>query len=77
MPAPKPDPEDGKPLGLLVTVAPMWMIRDAAASDDADKWRRKGKVIVMDADHEDIQIVDVDGEDFHLHVKVTPKGKGK
>jgi hypothetical protein len=77
MPAPKPDPDDSKPLGLLVTVAPMWIIRDVAKGEEADRLRRKGKVIVMDADPEDIQIVDVDGDDFHIQVKVTPKGKGK
>jgi hypothetical protein len=77
MPAPKPDPDDAKPLGLLVTVAPIWIIRDVAKGEEADRLRRKGKVIVMDADHEDIQIVDVDGDDFHLQVKVTPKGKDK
>lgn len=70
-------PPDSKPLGLFVAVSPMWLIRDVSKSDDADRLRQKGKVIVMDADHEDIQIVNIDGDGFSIEVKVTPKDKGK
>jgi hypothetical protein len=75
-PAPKPDPDDSKPLGLLVTVAPMWLIQKVE-DDYGPRLRNKGKVIVMDVDHQDIQVVNAEGDDFHVLARVTPKGKGK
>jgi hypothetical protein len=73
---PRPTPDDDKPLSLFVAVAPTWRIK-AADKNCGDDLRENGKVIVMDADAEDIQVVNVDGDGFHIEVKVTPKKGGK
>lgn len=59
---------------LLVTVAPAWLVKKI---EDAwgDQLRKGGKLVVMDVDREDIQIVDMEGDDFELKVRVEPKGR--
>ena len=56
---------------LLVTVASSGLIRQIE-EEHGRKLRDDGKMVLMDVDQEDIQMVDVEGDTFKIEVKVTP-----